>query len=98
MGNRKIVSLFNVTLVLDRSALPYLLVTPPTPAKTFYPVRVRAFSATVPFRGRAVRCSNHRRSIVSDWRVAFVLVLEQKDTSAILRAQIIPEIIFMSAN
>ena len=63
-----------------------------------YPVRVRAFSATVPFRGRAVRCSNDRRSIVSDWQVAFVLVLEQKDTSAILRAQIIPEIIFMSAN
>ena len=46
----------------------------------FNPVRVRAVSATVPFRGRAVHWSNHRWSIVSNWQVAFVLVLAQKGT------------------
>ena len=63
-----------------------------------YPVRVRAFSATVPFRGRAVRWKNQMWNIVSNWWVAFVLVLEQKGTWAILRAQISLEVTFMSAN
>ena len=43
-------------------------------------LRVRAFSATVPFRGRAVRWSNHMWNIVRNWWVAFLLMLEQNGT------------------
>ena len=63
-----------------------------------YPVRVRAFSATVPFRGRAVRYINQMWNTVSNWWVAFVMVFEQNDTWAILRPQISPEVICMTAS